>query len=83
MSYKAARERNRRLKKLGKKTENSYGAGAWYNEKKGRYIKYSCHRKSLKEQCRRTTRRRMKNMDDLIARGGYYKKIFDYWWELL
>ena len=83
MSHKAARERNRRLKKLNKETEHSYGAGAWFNEKKGRYIRYSCHNKALKKQCRRATRRRMKNMKDTAPRGGFYKRVFDYWWELL
>ena len=84
MSYQRARERNRRLKKLYDKTKNGYGAGAWYDEKKERYIRYFCHDKDLKKQCRRTTRRRLKqrHCGERLNRGAY-KKVFDYWWELL
>lgn len=39
MGYRRAKERNRRLKKLYDETKNGYGAGAYYNEKKKRYIK--------------------------------------------
>ena len=83
MSYKRARERNRRLKKLYDKTKNSYGAGAWYDEEKERYIRYFCHDKDLKKTCRRTTRRRLKqqHLGANLNRGAY-KKVFDYWWEL-
>lgn len=41
MGYRRSQERNRRLKKLYNETKNSYGASAWYDEEKGRYIKYS------------------------------------------
>ena len=84
MSYQRARERNRRLRKLYDATKNGYGAGAWYDESKGRYIRYSCHDKDLKAQCRKATRRRLKcrHQDEKLQRGTY-KKVFDYWWELL
>lgn len=84
MSYKRARERNRRLRKLYDATKHGYGAGAWFDTDKGRYIKYSCHDKRLKTQCRRATRRRLKNrhFDENLQRGAH-KKVFDYWWELL
>ena len=84
MSYKRARERNRRLRKVYDATKNGYGAGVWYDETKERYIRYTCHDKYLKTKCRRATRRRLKNrhFDENLARGDY-KKVFDYWWTLL
>lgn len=90
MSYRRCKERDKRLKKLFKKTEHSYGAGVWYNEDKNRYIRYSCHNKWLKHHCRKTIRTRMKQeqreSDSIQLIGGKnntYKKYYDYWWELL
>lgn len=82
MSHKRKCEENRRLKKLYEKTKYNYGAGVWFDERKGRYIKYSCHNKWLKTHCRRMVRRRMKNKD-MALKGNGYRKLFDYWWELL
>ena len=82
MSHKRKCEENRRLKKLYEKTRHSYGAGVWFDEMKGRYIKYSCHNKWLKTHCRRIIRRRMKNIG-MSRKGNGYRKLFDYWWELL
>jgi len=83
MSHKRKKEDNRRLKKLYDETKNWYGAGAYYNEKKNRYIKYSCHNTWLKSHCQKMIRRKLKNdFSTGISKGGY-KKFFDYWWELL
>lgn len=83
MSYKRARERNRRLRKLYEETKNSYGAGAGI--KGTRLYRYSCHDKDLKKICRRSVRRRIKqiNTETSLREKGGYKKLFDYWWELL
>ena len=86
MAYRQARERKKHLSKLYEETKSSYGAGAWLNEEKGRYIKYSCHNKWLKLHCRRTTRRRMRHIpceDTKHGKNNVYKKYYDYWWELL
>lgn len=82
MSHKRKLEDKRRIKKLYEKTKCAYGAGAWFDERKGRYIKYSCHNKWLKTHCRRMVRRRMKNIG-MAQKGNGYRKLFDYWWELL
>lgn len=82
MSYKRKQEDKRRLKKLYEKTKYGYGAGAWFSEKKGRYIRYSCHNEWLKTRCRRMTRRKMKNID-ISHKGNEYKKLYDYWWKIL
>lgn len=79
MSYRRSIEDKRRLEKLHNETRNSYFAGAWYNEKKGRYVKYTCHDEWFKTYSRRIVRRKLKNNEDLIH-GNSYKKIFDYKW---
>lgn len=81
MSYRRSRERNRRLKKLYEETKHSYGAGAWYDEDKNRFIKYSCggkkYKKYLKKLSSKKARRYKGDMQNCE-----YKKTFDYWWEL-
>ena len=82
MSYRESTERNRRLKKLYDETKNSYGAGAWYDAKKKRYIRYTCggknYRKCLKKLSSKKTRKYTGDMQ-----RSDYKKTFDFWWELL
>lgn len=82
MSHKRKIEDKHRLKKLYEETKNSYGAGAWFNKNKNRYIRYTCHNKWLKKYCSKAIRRKMKNME-VSPKGNDYRKIFDYWWELL
>lgn len=81
MSYRRKQEEKHRLKKLYKETKNSYGAGVWYNEEKHRYIRYTCHNEWTKTYGRRLIRRRLKNKD--CPFGCFYKKFYDYWWEIL
>lgn len=86
MSYKGATQRNAKLKKLADETYRSYGAGAYFDNTKGRFIRYSVHNAWLKTHCRRMTRRRMKRISNdvyPINQKRAYKKYYDYWWELL
>ena len=82
MSHRRSREDDKRLKKLYEETKNSYGAGAYYDEKKGILRQYSVHSKFIKNQSTRTIRRKLKN-SDIIYSKGQYKRLYDYWWELL
>lgn len=82
MSYKRKQKEKQKLEKLYKNTKNSYGAGAWYDERKGRYIRYSCHNEWLKTHSRRITRRKMKNETGRYSNCSY-KKFYDYWGKLL
>ncbi len=82
MSYNRKWEEKRRLKKLYNETKYGYGVGAFYDENKNRIIKYSCHNKWTKEHCRRMIRRRLKNKFGNYS-GCIYKKLYDYWWEIL
>ena len=83
MSHRRKSEDKRRLKRLYEKTKNSYGAGAWYSDKKNRFIRYSCHNAWLKRYCSKITRTRMKNILENSNSKAEYKKIFDYWWILI
>lgn len=81
MGYRRSQERNRRLKKLYNETKNSYGAGAWYDEEKGRYIKYSCGGRKYKKYLKKiSSKKARKYKGDM--RHCDYKRTFDYWWEL-
>lgn len=82
MSYRRKQEENRRLKRLYNKTKCSYRAGVYYDEQKGRFIHYSCHNEKTKTRCRRITRRRLKE-EESFCKGCKYKKLYDYWWEIL
>lgn len=75
-----------KLKKTYLATKNSYGAGVWFSEKKNRLIKYSCNSKSLRQALNRITRRKMNRSigeDEGSIPVGHYRKMTDYWWDLL
>ena len=82
MSYRRSRERNRRLKKLYEETKYSYGAGAWYDERKKRYIKYSVGSKEIKKYLKKLSSRKARRYKGEMQNCDY-KRTFDYWWELL
>lgn len=82
MGYRRSQERNRRLEKLYEKTKHGYSAGAYYDRDKGRYVRYSCHNKFL----RKLSRKRIRNAEKTDApsrQKGRYKRLYDYWWNLL
>lgn len=82
MGYRGSRERNRRLKKLYNETKNEYGAGAYYDEDKGRYVEYSPNRKSgHTKYLRKLSNRKVRKSKDYLNHGAY-RKMYDYWWEL-
>ena len=82
MGYRASQERNRRLKKLYADTKYSYSAGVYYDDDKGRYVKYTPRRKSgYTKFLRRVANRKVRKNKDYFKRG-LYRKVYDYWWEL-
>lgn len=81
MSYKRSIETKRRLKRLLLKTKRYYGVGAYFDSRKNRIIRYSCHNEWVKTHSRRITRRKLKLTDD-VYNGCSYKKLYDYWWEI-
>ena len=81
MSYQRKAEDNRRLSKTYEETKHSYGPGVWYDEEKERYYRLNFTNKWLKRHCSKITRRRLKRTD-VVGSKSYYKKYYDYWWEL-
>lgn len=67
-----------KLKKLLDDTKHQYGAGAYYDEDKGRIIQYWFKKKYLKQVAAKVAR---KAKD--ISNGSLYKRVYDLWWELL
>lgn len=79
MSHQRKVRDNHKLKKLYDETKNSYAAGAYFDERKNRIVKYTCHNEWFKTHSRRIVRRRLNN-SDILSNGNEYKKMYDYWW---
>lgn len=77
MGYRRAAERNRRLKKLHENTRHTYGAGAYYSDRRGRLVRYSVNSKRVRQAGNRKLRRRK---IDFAPSSGWHRKAFDYWW---
>ena len=76
MSYQRKQEDQRRLKKLSKKFGEYFPSGTYYDEAKGRYIRFYRGRNYTVEKriARRQNRR-------FVKRNGYYNKNhYDLWW---
>ena len=82
MNYHSNRERNRKLKKLYEETKHSYGSGAWFDEDKGRYIKYTCGGRKYKKYLKKLSSKKARKYKGEMQNCDY-KRTFDYWWELL
>lgn len=81
MDYKSKQEEKRRLQKLYNETKTFFRAGAYFDDKKGRIIRfYVCPegKKFLKKRSRRAVRHNKENLN-----GSLYKRFYDYWYELL
>ncbi|MBQ6627897.1 MAG: hypothetical protein IJH65_03620 [Methanobrevibacter sp.] len=81
MSYQRKMIENRRLKKLYQATKNWYGAGAYYDERKKRIIKYTCNSKEVRKLSSKIIRRKLNRTEDRYN-GSKYKRLFDYWWTI-
>ncbi len=83
MSYHRSKERNRRLKKLCDETGFVHGAtGAWYDEDKNRYIKYSYGSKKYRKFLKKLSSKKARRYKGDIQNCDY-KKTFDYLWKLI
>ncbi len=69
----------RKLYHLYEETKNSYGAGAFMNDR-GVLRKYSCNKKSVRQMHNRRFRH-SKNW--VNGNGGAYRKEEEYWWDIL
>lgn len=82
MGYRRSRNERKKLKKLYRKTKNSCRGGAWYNDDKERYIRYSAsNTPGYSKYLRKLSNRKLRHSNDVLN-YGLYRKIFDYWWVL-
>lgn len=76
-----------RLKRLYHATKSSWGAGAYYDKKRSRIRKYSLNSAALRRALNRSLRRKLKENVDSVKyeqfSPGAYRKMKDYWWELM
>ena len=79
MSHKRSVEDKRRLEKMSQ--GSNFPTGAYYNERKHRYVRMKTDTKWVKNISTRTIRRKLKDKDYHLQRGNY-KKLFDYWWTI-
>lgn len=83
MSYRRKLETNKRLKKLYYSTRNKVSGGVYYDREKGRYIRYYLYKKgNLKRTCKRLSNKRVRK-SSYIKNGARYKRVYDYWRELI
>ena len=80
MLYKAKQEEKRRLSKLMYETRNGcYNGGAYFNERKGRIIKYKIQ--DSYKWYRKKYNGIIRRYPD-VANGGHFKKIDDFRWDI-
>lgn len=83
MSHRRKAMERRKLKKLHDETWNSVFAGAYWNDRKQRYVRfYTCRTPGYTKYLRRLSNRRVRHSLDVPMRGSGYRKHYDYWWEL-
>lgn len=82
MAYKQAQNRKKKLLKTFEETKNSYGAGVWYDEKRGYYYKYSAsNTPGLAKSFRKAGNKKVRHSKENLQHGDY-RKVFDYKWTI-
>lgn len=84
MSYKRCVEDRARIRKLYNDVGHHYTPCVYYDERKGRIIKtyLSSGRKGRARWLKRQSNKKIRKYKGYIRKGAY-KKVFDYWWELI
>lgn len=87
MSWQRSTETKRRLKNLYDKTKYKYARGVWYDEEKDRLIRFQISNKGrasrtayVKRKCNRAIRR---HKMEIGGGKGHYRKMSEYWWDIL
>ena len=87
MSYNSNSEDQRRLQRLYLQTRHSMRGGAYYDRHKNRLRRYTWNRNGITKYLRRCGNRTVRRAgldrsDSLALRGGEYRRLYPYWWEL-
>ena len=81
MGYKRSKEQRRRDARTYSKTKTSYGKGIYYDKEKGIYRRYQLPERTrfVKRKCNRAVRR----YKGALSTKGAYRRVSEYWWEIL
>ena len=82
MGYKRNAETQRRLEKAHQKR---YRCPIYFDDEKGRYIRYTFGRASAKGSrayIKKQSSRRIRRCADVYQEKGKHHRHFDFWWEL-
>ena len=77
MAWKQAQNRRKRLVRCYKQTWHGGLGGVWYDEKEGRYHRYTYNMRWAKRYANRIFRRRHVTYG---GKGNIHKKEYDYIW---
>lgn len=82
MAYKQAQNRRKRLLKTYRQTKTNYSAGVFFDEDKGRYVRYSpSNTPGYTKFLKKVSNRKIRKSKDVVNHGAY-KRQYDYWWAL-
>lgn len=83
MSYQRKFENRKRLKKTYCSTKTKCSGGVYYDARKGRYVRYYLYKRgNCRHIYKRLSNKRVRK-STYINNGAGYKRIYDYWWEIL
>ena len=81
MSYNSNREDQKRLKRLYVETRHSLRGGAYYDHHRNRLRRYTWNKNGRTKYLRRCDNRTVRRAG-IALRGGEYRRLYPYWWEL-
>lgn len=81
VSYKCSKCRNDRLKKLYNETKTFYGCGVYYDKRKGRLVRCYISKRGAKRYYKHTSNKMIRRKR-AMGNNGYFKKVYDVWWNL-
>lgn len=82
MAYKQSQNRKKRLLRTYRKTCRGYGGGVWFDEDKGRFIKYSgSNTPGYTKFLRKMSNKKVRKTAD-VGNFSSYKRLYDYKWIL-
>lgn len=82
MSYQRSRQEHKRMSRLYDQTKNTYGAGAYFNEQKNCFMRYSASNGVRSKFLKKQSNKRVRRATDLHNYAAY-RRYLDYYFELL
>lgn len=80
MAYKQAQNRKKRLLKTYRQTKTNYGAGVFFDEDKGRYIRYyPSNTPGYTKTLKKISNRKVRHAKE-VGSHSVYKRHYNYRW---